>query len=365
METTSTIRVTADTDQMLDDPARWTAVLERDRRHDGSFVYAVRTTGIYCRPSCPSRRPRRESVEFFAEPAAAETAGYRACRRCHPRSAAGTPAEQALRRAVEHLDAHLDEPVTLARLAKEVGLSPFHLQRTFTERFGLSPRAYQDARRLERFRLRVQAGDSVSRATYDAGFNSSRSLYERAADGLGMTPGAYRRGGRGLEVRFTLVDSSLGRILVAATDLGVCAVALGGEDAALEAALRAEFPNAELRRDDDSLRSWADVVVRHAEGEHPGLAVPLDLQGTAFQMRVWQALRAIPAGETRTYAEVAAAIGQPSATRAVAGACARNKAALLVPCHRVVRTDGEPGGYRWGIERKRRLLEREGGRNAE
>lgn len=336
----------------------WRAVISRDRSYDGIFVYAVATTGIYCRPSCPSRRPRRENVRFFA-PDSASPAGYRACRRCRPDDAAGAPADAAIRRAIDWIEVNLDEPLTLERLGREVGLSPFHLQRTFRDRVGVSPRAYQAARRLDRFRGHARDGATVGRATYEAGFNSSRSLYERAAGGLGMTPGRYRRGGAGLDIRYTIVDSPLGRLLVGATAKGVCAVAIGDDDVELETSLGAEFPRACVSRDEAGLREWAEGVARQAAGADPGMAVPTDLRGTVFQLRVWAALRMIPAGETRTYAEVAAEIGAPRAVRAVAGACAGNHAALVVPCHRVIRSDGGLGGYRWGMDRKRILLESE------
>ncbi len=346
----------------LDPLVCWDAVLARDRGRDGHFVYAVRTTGIYCRPSCPARRPRRAHVSFFEHFDAAEGAGYRACLRCDPRSREGAPADRVVRRALRYLEGHLDERVSLARLADEVGLSPSHLQRNFTARVGVSPKAYQDTRRLQRFRERIRQGDTVSRATFEAGFDSSRSLYERAGDGLGMTPGSYRRGGAGLRVRYAVVDSPLGRMLVGATSKGVCAVSLGDEEQALERELEGDFPEAELVRDCEGMRDWAEAVVAEISGKLSGDAVPLDLQGTVFQLRVWKALGEIPAGETRSYGEVAAALGRPTASRAVAGACAKNRAALVVPCHRVVRATGELGGYRWGTERKRKLLELEQGK---
>lgn len=339
----------------------WAAVLGRNREYDGKIVYAVRSTSIFCRPSCPSRKPRRENVEFFRTAAEAERKGYRACRRCRPGSPAGTATDRALRRAMEYLESHLDEPVTLERLGRQVGMSPFHLQRTFRARVGVSPRVYQHARRLERFKARLQQGESVSRATYEAGFGSSRSVYQQAAAGLGMSPGAYRRGARGMAIRFTTADSPHGRLLVAGTERGVCAVSLGNTDDALEADLRREFPGARLERDDAEMVPWVSAILGELQGQSPNPDVPLDLQGTAFQMRVWNALREIPRGETRSYSQVAAAIGQPSAARAVAGACAGNRAALVVPCHRVVRTDGVPGGYRWGPDLKQALLQRERG----
>lgn len=333
----------------------WEAVMTRDRRYDEQFVYAVRTTGIYCRPSCPSRKPRRINVSFHL-PADAAAAGYRACLRCRPEGPVGAPADEAVRRAVEYLEANLDVSVPLTRLGDVVGMSPFHLQRTFKDRIGVSPHAYQRARRMEEFRRRAQRGETVGRATYGAGFNSSRSLYEQAQGALGMTPGRYRRGGAGLEISYTTADSPLGRILVAATANGVCAVAIGDDEAQLEAGLRSEFATADLRRDDGRLSAWAEAVVRQAAGEDPGVAVPAELRGTVFQLRVWEALRQIPAGETRTYRQVAEEIGRPDAVRAVANACASNRLALVIPCHRVLRSDGNLGGYRWGIERKRQLL---------
>ena len=332
----------------------WRAVLHRDRAYDGVFVYAVETTGIYCRPSCPARRPRRGNVRFLQVEDAAR-AGFRACLRCRPQ-AAGAPADAAVKRAVDYLEAHLDEAVTLKRLGEAVGLSPHHLQRSFKERIGLSPRAYQNARRLERFRQEVRGAGTVSRATYEAGFNSSRGLYESARQGLGMTPARYRRGGRGLQIRYTIVASELGRLLVAATERGVCSVAFGETDETLEEELRREFPQAGLVRDDTGLGERAAAVVQRAEGRDPGAAVPTDLRGTVFQLRVWEALQRIPAGETRSYKQIAVAIGEPGSARAVARACADNRVAVVVPCHRVVRSDGDVAGYRWGSDRKKRLL---------
>lgn len=339
----------------------WTAVLNRDAQADGRFVYAVSSTGVYCRPSCPSRRPRRESVTFFTGPGEAERAGYRPCRRCRPRNAVSEPA-RTVQRACAHIEAHLDEPVTLEALGRELGMSPYHLQRTFKRITGVSPREYARARRMERFKERLQQGDDVTAATYEAGFGSGSRVYERSDARLGMTPATYRRGGRGMRIRFGTAPSPLGRLLVAATDRGICAVTLGDSDEELAAALRREYPHAVVERageEDEGLRSRIEEVVRHLEGASPHLALPLDVRATAFQERVWKALQEIPWGETRSYGEIAAAVGRPGAARAVARACASNPAALVVPCHRVVRGDGEPGGYRWGAERKRRLLERE------
>ncbi len=336
--------------------AAWSAVLARDRSRDGTFVYAVRTTGVFCRPSCPSRRPRRENVSFFRTAALAEQAGYRACARCGGASREDA-ASEAVGRAVAFLESRAGEQVPLQELARRVGMSPFHLQRTFRRVLGVSPRAFQDARRLALFKSRVRQGDPVGLATYEAGYGSSRGLYESARAGLGMTPATYRRGGQGERIRFTTVASELGRLLVAAAGRGVCAVALGADDAALERDLRAEFPRAEVARDDAGVRPSVRAVVRRLEGAPSALRV--DLRGTAFQLRVWEALRAIPYGETRSYGEVAAVIGEPGASRAVAQACGANRVALLVPCHRVVRGDGGLGGYRWGLARKRQLLDQE------
>lgn len=342
----------------LDPEAAWAAVLSRDPRSDGGFVYAVASTGVYCRPSCPSRRPDRRRVAFFPTPAAAEAAGYRACRRCRPASAS-SPADERVERAVAFLEAHLDEPVTLARLGREVGLSPAHLQRGFKRRIGLSPKEYVDARRAERLKERLKGGDTVTDATYEAGYGAPSRLYEQAPARLGMTPGTFRRGGRGATVHYTLTASPLGRLLVAATERGVCAVMLGDDDDALTAALRAELPAATIARADAALAGPVAEALRYLGGEAPRLDLPLDLAATTFQWRVWKALTEIPPGETRTYGEIAVAIGAPGAARAVGRACAGNRVALAVPCHRAVPAGSGASGYRWGPERKRRLLELE------
>ena len=344
----------------LDPAEAWAAVLGRDRRFDGRFVYAVRSTGVYCRPSCPSRRPRASNVVFFDEASRAERAGFRPCKRCGP-SANGAPVgtAAAVRRAAAFIDAHADERITLAALARETGVSPFHLQRIFRRELGVSPREYQQARRLDRLRAELRRGETVSRATYDAGFGSPSRVYEQSAR-LGMTPAVYRRGGQGIGIRFAIVPSPLGQLLVAATARGVCAVSLGSTEAELERRVRAEFPRAVVERDaDGTLAELARRVVAHIRGEGSAHDLPLDVRGTAFQQQVWRALLAIPYGETRSYAEVAAAIGRPTATRAVARACATNPVAIVIPCHRVVRSDGGLGGYAGGVERKERLLEME------
>ena len=347
----------------VDPDNAWEAVVRHDRRYDGRFVYAVRTTGVYCRPSCASRRPNRRNVHFFADPTAAEAGGFRACRRCRPRSVAAEDADlRAVRLASRLLDARLETPPTLARLGTEVGLSPWHLQRVFKRVLGVSPREWVEARRVERLKTGLREGQTVSRAVYAAGYGSGRPVYERNRSPLGMTPATYRRGGQGLAIRYAVVASPLGRLLVAATERGVCSVRLGETDSELEVGLRAEFPEARLTADAAGLGAWAHEIVRHLEGETPRVDVPVDVRATAFQWRVWNALRAIPAGQTRSYAEVAQAVGAPRGARAVAQACAANPVALVVPCHRVVRGDGDLGGYRWGARRKVVLLEQERGR---
>jgi AraC family transcriptional regulator of adaptative response/methylated-DNA-[protein]-cysteine methyltransferase len=336
----------------------WQAVEERDASFDGQFVYAVSSTGIYCRPSCPSRRPSRANVSFFRDPDAAEQAGFRACKRCHPRSD-GT--STAIERARTYLDEHVGQTVPLAELAAHVGLSASHLQRSFRHAVGMSPKAYQDSARTGLLKARLRAGDSVSRATFEAGYGSSSRVYERSNVMLGMTPAAYRRGGAGVHIQYAIADAPLGRVLVATTERGVCAVELGATDADVERALRADFPNATIERNDDERATWVRAVVdrvRHPRGARTN-RIPLDVEGSEFQQQVWKALQEIPAGERRSYGEIAAAIGRPTARRAVARACATNRVAVIIPCHRVVRENGELSGYKWGVDRKRRLLDDE------
>jgi AraC family transcriptional regulator of adaptative response/methylated-DNA-[protein]-cysteine methyltransferase len=338
---------------------RWQAVLARDRRADGQFVYAVRSTGVYCRPSCPSRRPRRHVVAFFDAAVDAERAGFRACRRCKPHEpAAADPWVEKIRRACVYL-ANVDGHPSLATLARRVGGSPYHLQRNFKRLVGVSPREYAEACRLRKVKRRLRQGDAVTGAMLDAGYGSSSRFYERAAPKLGMSPSTYRRGGAGMSIRYTIVDSPLGRLLVGATPRGVCAVAMGTSDVDLERALAQEYPAAAIAADEGSLSRWTTEILAHLAGRRPRLDLPLDVQATAFQWQVWEALRAIPYGETRTYGEIAKAIGRPRAVRAVARACATNPVALAIPCHRVVSTGGGASGYRWGVNRKKTLLARE------
>jgi AraC family transcriptional regulator of adaptative response/methylated-DNA-[protein]-cysteine methyltransferase len=347
----------------IDQDAAWRAVSDHDRTQDGRFVYGVTSTRIFCRPSCPSRRPRRDRVRFFATPAEAETHGFRACKRCRPVEISTTSAaEQAIRRSLAYLDQHGEERISLTHLAKVAGLSPFHLQRTFKRLVGLSPREYLAARRADRLRSGLRGPGTVSRAVYEAGFGSSSRVYEGAPRFLGMTPGTYRKGGEGMDIRYTIVDSPYGRLLVGATDRGVCSVILGDREATLARDLATQFPNATRTRVDEG-DAWLARLVRHVaqQVKRPGAveSIPLDLHGTAFQYRVWEALVAIPPGETRTYTQLARQVGKPRAVRAVASACAANRVAVVVPCHRVIRSDGSLGGYRWGLPRKEALLRQE------
>ncbi len=319
-------------------------------------MFAVRTTGVYCRPSCPSRRPRRGSVEFFASPQAAERAGYRACLRCKPTQV--SEQAQHVMRARQLLD-NSDSVLTLQELSRRVGLSAFHLQRLFKRATGLSPREYQAARRTQQVKSRLRAGADVTTSLYDAGYSSPSRLYEVSDAQLGMTPATYGKGGAGERIAFTIADSALGKMLAAATRRGLCAVKLGDDDKLLEDELRQEFHAAEIRRDDAALRELVDSILSGLAAQKAFFDLPLDIRATAFQQKVWSALRQIPAGETRSYSDIAQAIGDRSATRAVARACASNPVAVVIPCHRVVRGNGDLAGYRWGVERKEELLRRE------
>jgi AraC family transcriptional regulator, regulatory protein of adaptative response / methylated-DNA-[protein]-cysteine methyltransferase len=346
----------------LPDEVCWQAVLDRDEQYDGRFFTAVRSTRIYCRPSCPSRHPGRAQVTFYFTRTEAEQAGYRPCLRCHPERELTKRAE-LVQQAIDLLQS-AEVPPTLEELGERLGASPYHLQRVFKAATGLSPRQYAAGLRADRFKEEVRKGRSVTHALYEAGYGAPSRLYEDTPSRLGMTPGAYRSGGKTMQIHYTIVDCPLGRLLVAATPQGVCAVSLGGQDAALAAALQAEYPAAQLHLDQSGLQREVEILLEYLHGRTPRPDLPLDVQATAFQLRVWEELRRIPCGETRTYAQVAVAIGNPRAVRAVASACASNPAALINPCHRVVRTDGGLGGYRWGIERKQALLTEEHARGA-
>src|SRR5579864_3054874 len=337
----------------------WEAVLARDAAQDGQFFFAVSSTGVYCRPSCPAKRPRRENVAFFRRPEDAEKAGYRACLRCRPKSASRNPQAYSVKNICRYIEQHLGEPITLDRLGEEFGLSPFHLQKTFKRALGITPKAYADSCRMKLLKQNLQTGKSVTHALYDAGYSSSSRLYERTASQLGMTPDKYRRGAIAASIRYTCTNSPLGRMLVAATDKGICAIQFADTDDELTEGLKREFPFAVRKREDASMRSWTNTVLRQIAGHKPNRSLPLDIQATAFQRRVWDHLQSLPFGTTQSYGEVAKAIGRPTAARAVARACASNRIAVAIPCHRVVREDGEMGGYRWGVERKKALLQME------
>jgi len=338
----------------------WQAVIAKDARFDGQFVFAVSSTGIYCRPSCPSRRAHRERVKFFDLPEAAEQAGFRACLRCQPqRARILDPQIELVQRVCRLLNDSETETSKLAELASHAGVSVFHLQRTFKRVMGISPRQYLTARKFGNFKTLVRKGETVTNSLYESGFNSSSRLYEYASEELGMTPATYSRGARGVNINYTIVDSSMGRLLVAVTERGVCAVRMGDDDAELEKDLHEEFPHAQIAREDSALRGPVEKILNHLDKNDACLDLPLDIRATAFQRQVWEQLRAIPYGETVSYGDVAKALGKPGAVRAVGRACATNPVALVIPCHRVVREDKSLGGYRWGLERKKRLLDHE------
>lgn len=350
------------------DVPRWETVLQRDASADGQFVYSVSSTGVYCRPGCAARMPLRRNVAFHATIAEAERAGFRPCKRCRPNEPSqGERHADAVARACRRIEAAIEagEPAPpLAALARTAGLSAHHFHRVFQATAGVTPRAYADAHRAERLRAGLESSGSVTEAAYEAGYSSSSRFYEGAASRLGMRPSDYRDGGAGATIRFAVGECSLGSVMVAATDKGVCAIAFGDGPEALVEDLQDRFPKATLLGADDRFESWIGAVIAAIEEPARGLDLPLDVRGTAFQARVWQALRAIPAGATASYAAIAEQAGRPEAARAVAQACAQNPVALAIPCHRVVRRDGEVGGYRWGVERKRELLAREARRPA-
>ena len=355
---TKLARIQPDVDHPAED-RRWHAVTARDSAHDGEFVFAVSTTGVYYRPSCPARRPRRENVAFFLRPEQAEQAGFRACLRCRPRSVGGNAQSDWAKGVCRYIEQHLDEAITLEQLGKAFRQSPFHLQRRFKAAIGISPREYADSCRLRLLKRNLQAGDNVTRAMYDAGYGSSSRLYERTSSQLGMTPDKYRRGAIAATIRYAISDSPLGRLLIAATDKGVCSIQFARSDGELLEGLKREFPFAVRKRDEGALQAWTGALLAKMTGKELDAALPLDIRATAFQRRVWTYLQSIPFGATRSYGQVAKAIGQPSASRAVARACATNPVAVAIPCHRVVREDGNISGYRWGVERKKALLEME------
>lgn len=347
------------------DEKRWEAVLAHDAAAEGKFVYGVKTTGVYCWTTCHSRRPLRRNVEFFNTAADAGQAGFRPCKRCKPESAQNSQnelnrrTEQQIAELCRTIEANPDGVQKLNELATRAGTSPHTILRVFRKITGITPRKYADAIRLRRLKRGLKSGHDVTTAMYDAGYGSSSRLYESSAATLGMTPGAYRKGGEGMQIAYTIENSSLGKVLVGATSQGVSAIYLGDKERPLERELRAEYPNAEIRRGSGTLKTYVAQVLNHIQGKQRDLNLPLDVQATAFQRRVWEELRKIPYGSTRSYSEVAKAIGRPKAVRAVANACATNPVCITVPCHRVIGKNGRETGYRWGIERKAALLTQE------
>jgi AraC family transcriptional regulator of adaptative response/methylated-DNA-[protein]-cysteine methyltransferase len=343
---------------------RWNAVAARDASKDGDFVYGVLTTGVYCRPSCPARKPLRKNVRFFATPAAAERAGLRPCRRCRPDETRPSRAvDPRIRMACDLIARHAESPLTLKALADAVGMSPFHFQRRFKASIGLTPKEFHEAERVRALKSGLKSARSVTDAIYDAGFGSSSRVYERVDTRLGMTPMQYRDGGRGVAISHATAATPLGALMIGATDRGICFIQFGDSEEALLGELAAEYPNATRARMREAQAAtfavWMRALGDYLDGAATSLDLPLDVRGTAFQMRVWRYLQTIPRGHVESYAEVARGIGRPTAARAVAQACASNPVALAIPCHRVIRGNGELGGYRWGVARKRTLLDAE------
>ena len=349
------------TRQYTSDEARWQAVSARDARADGQFLFAVKTTGIYCRPSCSAKQALRKNVAFFDSPQAAEEAGFRACKRCKPGGTRPGSGRAALVADACRTIEESEEPPSLDALARHAGISRFYFHRVFKEVTGITPKAYAAECRAARMRGELEKGASVTGAIYDAGYNASSRFYEESNRRLGMRPTQYRDGGRDTRIKFAVGECSLGSVLIAATERGVCAIDFGDEPESLVQSLQDRFPKAELIGDDPQFQNVVAAVIGHVENPTESLDLPLDIRGTAFQQKVWNTLRAIPAGATASYADIAREIGKPDAVRAVAGACSANTIAVAIPCHRVVRKDGSLSGYRWGVERKQQLLNREAG----
>ena len=341
---------------VVDYASRLQGVMERDEFLDGVFVFAVRSTRIYCNPSCPSRRPSKNMIEFYDSPNDAEQHGFRPCKRCRPREHQTPRRSDLAKNVCDYVDANLGKSLTLRTIGAQFEISPFHLHRIFKRVTGMTLHDYIQARRLAVLKRELQRGEPVTRAAYHAGFSSRSRLYNRIQDKLGMQPGTYRRGGKGVAISYTIIDSPFGRLLIAATREGICSVSLGESDAFVETALVNEYPAASIQRDDDALKDLASQFSEYFRNQRFGRVLPLDLHGTPFQIKVWERLQSIPPGTTRSYQQIANDLGSPKAVRAVARACASNPTILLIPCHRVVRKNGELGGYRWGLERKRALL---------
>ncbi len=342
----------------MDTEIFWQAVKANDVRFDGAFVLGVKTTGIYCKPTCRARLPKRENVTFYDSCETAESNGFRACLRCRPKMANATdPQVESVLRACKLIDEY--EQFSLDDLSTELDLSPSHLQRTFKEIVGVSPKKYAEAKQMERFKEGIRGGGDVVTAMYDAGYGSSSRLYEKASENLGMTPATYKKGGKGMKIEYTIADCELGKILVARTKRGICSVTFGDDAERIHENLNKEFPNAKIAEDAKNLKSTVEEILKYLAGKNKRLVLPLDLQATAFQMQVWDFLKKIPYGETRSYSEIAEQLGDRKKVRAVAQACAKNRVAVVIPCHRVIASDGKLSGYRWGVERKRALLDKE------
>lgn len=335
----------------------WKAVQNNDARFNGAFVYAVNSTGIYCKPSCSSRLPKRENVLFYEDFKKAEREGFRACRRCQPKNETANPQTETVLRVCELLET--EEQISLEDLGAELHLSAAHLQKMFKEIIGVSPKKFAEMKRLEKFKNEIKAGADVTGAMYEAGFGSSSRLCENVAEKLGMTPKTYAKKGKNMKINYTITDCELGKLLVARTEKGVCAVTFGDDEKVLKDNLYGEYKNAEIAENKTNLKEFVEAILANLEGANKTLDLPLDLQATAFQMRVWNELRKIPYGETVSYTDVAEKLGNKQAVRAVATACASNRVALVIPCHRVVGKSGNLSGYRWGVERKKAILERE------
>lgn len=336
----------------------WQAFSENNPRFDGVFYTGVLTTKIFCRPSCTARLPKRQNVVFFDTASQAEEGGFRACLRCKPKETNPVdPQVEAIVKACELIEG--EDQITLDDLSAEVGLSSYHLQRVFKEIIGVSPKKYAEAKRTERFKTEIRKGNDVVTAMYDAGYGSSSRLYEKASENMGMTPAVYQKGGKGMEINYTITDSDIGRLLVARTPRGVCAVTFGNNDAKLRENLETEYPRATIEEDAKNLKDSVGAITQYLAGKNKRLDLPVDVQATAFQMQVWEILRRIPYGETVSYSQVAEMLGDKKKVRAVASACAKNRVALVIPCHRVVGSHGSLSGYRWGIDRKKQLIEKE------
>jgi AraC family transcriptional regulator of adaptative response/methylated-DNA-[protein]-cysteine methyltransferase len=335
----------------------WHAVEQKDARFNGTFFFAVRTTGIYCKPSCAARTPKRQNVQFFDTPVTAEKEGFRACLRCKPDATIERdPRVEKALKVCQLVEDNLEENISLDFLGEQMAMSPHHLQRTFKSVLGITPKQYATALKIKNFKEQIGKGEEVTGAMYDAGFGSSRALYEKSAANLGMTPAAYKSKGKDMKISYTVADCDLGKMLVARTQKGICSVTFGDSEDALVETLEGEFANAEISRDDAELKQAVVSILQMLAGKETRFALPVDVRATAFQQQVWEALKNIPYGETRSYKQVAESVGKPTASRAVARACATNPVAIVTPCHRVVRENGDLSGYRWGVERKREIL---------